>query len=84
MYVNLVLLNHLVSKISVRPSSSSSPEKREAIKNFTKNSAQCAEKILNEIAKAINETFTELKCMLLGLRIYFVQNTRLNNTESTS
>ena len=33
---------------------------------------QCTEWILNEIAKATNETFTGLKCMFQGLKIYFV------------
>ena len=33
---------------------------------------QCVERILNEIAKAINGTFAELMCMLLGFRRYFV------------
>ena len=33
---------------------------------------QCAEGILNKIAKAINQTFAGLKCMSQGLRIYFV------------
>ena len=31
--------------------------------------SQCAEKILNKIAKAINKTFAGLKCMLQGFRI---------------
>ena len=33
---------------------------------------QCAEWILNKIAKPLNETFTGLKCMLQGFRICFV------------
>ena len=33
---------------------------------------QYAERILNKIAKAINETFAGLKLMLQGFRIYFV------------
>ena len=35
---------------------------------------QCAERILNEIGKPLNETFTGLMCILQGLRICFVQN----------
>ena len=34
--------------------------------------SQYAEWTLNKIAKATNETFTGLKCMLQGLKIYFV------------
>ena len=34
--------------------------------------SQCAERILNKTAKAINETFAGLKLMLQGFRIYFV------------
>ena len=34
--------------------------------------SQYAERILNKTAKAINETFTGLKFMLQGFRIYFV------------
>ena len=34
--------------------------------------AQCAERMLNEIAKPLNETFTGLMCMLQGFRICFV------------
>ena len=34
--------------------------------------SQCVEWILNEIAKANNKTFTGLKFMLQGFRIYFV------------
>ena len=33
---------------------------------------QCAEWILNKIAKYINKTFTGLKCILKGFRICFV------------
>ena len=33
---------------------------------------QCAEKILNKIAEAINEIFAALECMPQGFRIYFV------------
>ena len=33
---------------------------------------QCAERILNEIAKPLNETLTGLMCMLQGFRIFFV------------
>ena len=36
--------------------------------------SQYAEWILNKIAKATNETFTGLKCMLQGFRICFVLN----------
>ena len=32
---------------------------------------QCAEKILDKIAKPLNETFTESKSMLQGFRICF-------------
>ena len=35
--------------------------------------AQCAEGILNKIAKPLNETFTGLNCMLKGLRIVFLK-----------
>ena len=34
--------------------------------------AQCTERILNKIAKAINETFAGLKCALQGFKICFV------------
>ena len=34
--------------------------------------SQCAEWILDKIAKPLNETFTGLKCMLQGFRICFV------------
>ena len=34
--------------------------------------SQCIEGIVNKTAKAINETFTGLKFMLQGFRIYFV------------
>ena len=34
--------------------------------------SQCAERILNESATAIKETFTELNCILQGFRLYFV------------
>ena len=40
--------------------------------NKNKNATQCAERILNKSAKAINETFAGLKLMLQGFRIYFV------------
>ena len=40
-------------------------------KYYLKNFAKYAERILNEIAKAINRTFTELKCMLQSFRICF-------------
>ena len=33
---------------------------------------QCAEWILDKIAKATNKTFTGLKCMFQGFRIYFL------------
>ena len=36
------------------------------------NIAQLAEQNLNRIAKAINKTFVELKCILKGFEIYFV------------
>ena len=36
------------------------------------NGTQYAEWVLNEIAKATNETFIGLKCMLHGFRIYLV------------
>ena len=32
--------------------------------------AQCAERILDKIAKAINKTFAAVKCMPQGFRIY--------------
>ena len=35
---------------------------------------QCAERILNKIAKPLNETFIGLKFMAQGFRICFVQN----------
>ena len=34
--------------------------------------SQCAEMILNKVAKTINQSFTGLKCMLQGFRICFV------------
>ena len=45
---------------------------------------QCAERIFNKIAKALNETFTGLKLMLQGFRIYFVWNPSIKGIESTS
>ena len=43
-----------------------------------------AERILNEIAKAINDTFAGLKVMLQGFRIYFVLTPRIKVIETTS
>ena len=37
-----------------------------------KNIAQCAERIFYKIAKAINGTIAELKCMLQEFKIYVV------------
>ena len=45
---------------------------------------QYAERILNKIAKAINETFAGLKLMLQGFRIYFFRNPSIKGMESTS
>ena len=45
---------------------------------------QCTEMILNEIEKVMNETFTELKCMLQGFRINFVWNHGFKDIESIS
>ena len=44
---------------------------------------QCAEGILNKIAKPLNETFTGLFCMLQGFRICFIWNPRLKGIGST-
>ena len=41
-------------------------------KRYVGPCTQCAEWILNKIAKAINKTFTGLKFMLQGLRVCFV------------
>ena len=46
--------------------------------------ARYAEWIFNRIAKATNETFTGLKCMFQGLRIYFVRNSNFKGKESTT
>ena len=45
--------------------------RKELIK-YALRGSQYAEGILNKTAKAINETFTGLKLMLQGFRIYFV------------
>ena len=45
---------------------------------------QYAERILNKIAKAINETFAGLKFMLQRFRIYFFRNPSIKGIESTS
>ena len=47
------------------------------------STSQCAEGILNKIAKPLNETFTGLMCMLQGFRMIFVWNPRLKGIEST-
>ena len=51
---------------------------------FRELTPQYAERILNKIAKAINETFAGLKLMLQGFRIYFFQNPSIKGIESTS
>ena len=49
---------------------------------YVKN-AQCIERILNKIVKALNETFTGLMYMLQEFRICSVWNHRLKGKEST-
>ena len=48
------------------------------------NSAQYDERILNKIAKYINETYTGWKIMHQRFKIHFVGNPRLKGIESTS
>ena len=40
----------------------------------------CVGGILNEILKAINDTFTGLKLVIQGFRIYIVRNPRIKDT----
>ena len=47
------------------------------------NVTQCAERIFNKIAKAINKTSAGWKYMPQGLRVYFVWNPRIKGIEST-
>ena len=44
--------------------------------------AQYAERILNKVAKLLNETFIGLKCMSQVFKICFDQNPRLKGIES--
>ena len=48
------------------------------------NSAQYAEWIVNEIAKATNKTLTGLDCMLQRFRIYFLWNPSFKGIESAT
>ena len=57
-------------------------QKQSTIETKT-NSSQYAEWILNKIAKATKETFTWLKWIFQGFRIYFVWNSSFKGIEST-
>ena len=69
--VAFVFLNMAAKKDDIVLAPTKSKRNEDSTSNLIRNS-QCAEWILNKIAKYINKTFTGLKCMLQGFRICFV------------